>query len=1172
VFKHAARLMRSRQATGFLAVAALATTFVFLASGAASADANDPDTSTAVTLSTNVVAVGAPVTLTATVTGEGNPTGKVEFDANSGSGAAPIGTVNVTAVGGSSTDSQTSLTTSGLAAGTYTITATFKSSNVGNFSGSVSAGQSLIVTALPIHSTGITLTSSPANPVPFDQSVTFTATVAESDGGTMIPTGTVTFNDITTDPNNPVFLGSATLGASGTATISVGGFLSNPHIIRAAYLGDASDNASATTLNVQVSPESNQPTATATTVTASPSEITVGDSTTLSAQVSPAPPAGELVTFSANGSFAGQAPLNANGNATLVVGGWPAGSYDIRASYQGDSDTLASSGDTALTVDPGVDLATPTTTTLTIAPSPITAAQTTTFFAHVVQTDGTTLPPQGELVTFTAGGSLVGQVPLDVNGNASLMVGGWTEGTYDIQASYGGDTFDGPSSDDASLTVTSERTGPPPPLTVTGPSVPMTYGGAVPTLTPTYNGFVSGDTADSLSSPATCTTVATSTSPVGAYPVTCTGATDVNYAITYVDGTVTVNPAPLTVTAPPTSSMTYGGTAPTFPAPTYSGFLNGDTTTSLTSVATCTTAATSSSPVGSYPVTCSGAAGTNYTATYVAGNLVVNKAALTVTAPAAATMTFGGSAPALTPSTTGFVNGDTVASLSTPPACTTTATSSSVVGSYPVTCAGAAAANYTFTYVAGHLAVTPAVLTVTAPAAASMIYGATLPTLTPSYAGFLNGNTTASLASPATCTTTATRTSPVGSYPVTCSGAAGANYTITYVAGALTVNKAALTITAPSPTMILGAAVPTLTPTYSGFLNGDTAASLTAAPACTTTATSSSPLGSYPVTCSGATAANYVISYVAGNLTVTPAIRPSATVTSVKQGGVTVTSVARNSAVTDQATVSGTGASTPTGTVTFTLFTNGACSGSGSSGGPITLSSGVASSASSGSLTTAGSYSYRAAYSGDSNYAASTAACEPFTVTSAIFETVVYTGTTNATYSQSMTLSNTLTPAVTGANVTYSWPSGGGGSACSVGGPANGSVGYAPNWLGPKTVTVTYAGDSTHARSSTTATVTVSAPTVISVSGSPNSSRSGQSVAIHAHLTVNGTSFPAGTLVTFKDGSTTLGSATISGAGDATINVSSLSVGSHTITASYAGNSGSYILPSSATYTQKVTS
>ena len=58
--------------------------------------------------------------------------------------------------------------------------------------------------------------------------------------------------------------------------------------------------------------------------------------------------------------------------------------------------------------------------------------------------------------------------------------------------------------------------------------------------------------------------------------------------------------------------------------------------------------------------------------------------------------------------------------------------------------------------------------------------------------------------------------------------------------------------------------MPVVTASYSGFVNGDTATSLTTKPACSTTAKSSSPVGSYATSCSGAVDANYNITYVAG--------------------------------------------------------------------------------------------------------------------------------------------------------------------------------------------------------------------------------------------------------------------------------------------------------------------
>lgn len=169
------------------------------------------------------------------------------------------------------------------------------------------------------------------------------------------------------------------------------------------------------------------------------------------------------------------------------------------------------------------------------------------------------------------------------------------------------------------------------------------------------------------------------------------------------------------------------------------------------------------------------------------------------------------------------------------------------------------------------LAVNPAgTLTITA-SSGSMTYGGTAPAITPSYMGFVNGDTPASLTSQPTCSTTAKSSSPVvGSpYPSTCTGAADANYSsIAYVPGTVTVTPAPLIITASSATMSYGGAVPTITPSYSGFVNGDTPASLTTQPTCTTTAKSTSPAGIYPSTCTGAVDPNYAISYKAGTVTV----------------------------------------------------------------------------------------------------------------------------------------------------------------------------------------------------------------------------------------------------------------------------------------------------------------
>jgi subtilisin-like proprotein convertase family protein len=151
------------------------------------------------------------------------------------------------------------------------------------------------------------------------------------------------------------------------------------------------------------------------------------------------------------------------------------------------------------------------------------------------------------------------------------------------------------------------------------------------------------------------------------------------------------------------------------------------------------------------------------------------------------------------------------------------------------------------------------------------LYGAALPAFAASYSGFVNGDTSSSLAAPPTLLTSASAGSAIGSYPITASGAADTNYLISYNSGTLTVSAAPLIITANSTNKLYGAALPAFTASYSGFVNGDTSSSLTAPPILLTSASAGSPIGSYPITASGAADTNYLISYNSGTLTVSAA-------------------------------------------------------------------------------------------------------------------------------------------------------------------------------------------------------------------------------------------------------------------------------------------------------------
>ena len=178
-----------------------------------------------------------------------------------------------------------------------------------------------------------------------------------------------------------------------------------------------------------------------------------------------------------------------------------------------------------------------------------------------------------------------------------------------------------------------------------------------------------------------------------------------NYSISYVDGTLTVSPATLTIAADP-QTKAYGAANPTLTA-TPTGLVSPDTLSSIGVTPALSTLATAASPVGSYAITASGPASTmNYSITYVNGTMTVTQAALTITADNQS-MPVGGPIPALTATPTGLMNGDTLASIGVTPVLSTVATTASPSGSYPITVSGpGSTTNYTITYVNGTLTVT----------------------------------------------------------------------------------------------------------------------------------------------------------------------------------------------------------------------------------------------------------------------------------------------------------------------------------------------------------------------------------------------------------------------------------------------------------------------------------
>ena len=273
--------------------------------------------------------------------------------------------------------------------------------------------------------------------------------------------------------------------------------------------------------------------------------------------------------------------------------------------------------------------------------------------------------------------------------------------------------------------------------------------------------------------------------------------------------------------------------------------------------------------MGTYAITANGAVDPNYIITYVPGTLTITTATLTITADNRSS-TYASAIPALIASYSGFVNGDTQASLSMQPTLTTTATMASPAGTYAITASGAVDGNYTITYITGTLTISTATLIITA-SDQSKVYGTSNPALTVIYSGFVNGDTQAILTAQPTVTCTATTASSVGTYAISaCCALADANYNITYLSGTLTVTPAVLTITANDASKTFGEVNPVFTVTYSGFVNNDSPAKLTATPLVTTIAVTTSPVGQYPIMASGAESADYTFTYVPGVLTIIP--------------------------------------------------------------------------------------------------------------------------------------------------------------------------------------------------------------------------------------------------------------------------------------------------------------
>ena len=316
------------------------------------------------------------------------------------------------------------------------------------------------------------------------------------------------------------------------------------------------------------------------------------------------------------------------------------------------------------------------------------------------------------------------------------------------------------------------------------------------------------------------------------------------------------------------TSRVYGDNNPEFNI-TYSGFINGDNESVITTKPTVTTTATATSNVGAYPLSISGGVAQNYIFKYETGTLTITKAALEISVNDA-TKVYGSVNPAFTLNYSGLKNNETKPIWEKSPTFTTSADKSSDVGDYQIT-VDCSATNYNITKNnPGTLTITPATLIIKANNA-SRLYFDSDPEYTYVATGFLNGDTDASFTQVPQYKTDATATSNVGTYTITPYGAESRNYNIKYETGILTITKRKLTATVNDISREYGEANPTFTIFYDGFVNNESESTLDVIPSATTPAIPTSDVGTYTISLSGGSATNYYLSLKSGVLTVTKA-------------------------------------------------------------------------------------------------------------------------------------------------------------------------------------------------------------------------------------------------------------------------------------------------------------
>ncbi|MBK7650452.1 MAG: hypothetical protein IPJ20_06435 [Flammeovirgaceae bacterium] len=267
------------------------------------------------------------------------------------------------------------------------------------------------------------------------------------------------------------------------------------------------------------------------------------------------------------------------------------------------------------------------------------------------------------------------------------------------------------------------------------------------------------------------------------------------------------------------ASKIYGDSDPILNG-TLSGFLSADEVTA-------TYSRTEGESVLNSPYTISAALSpievlSNYDVIYNTALFSINKKPASVT-PVAATKVYGELDPAFSGALSGFLVADGItATYSRTSGESVTVVPYSINATLqPVNLLG----NYDITYTLADFTITKAQLNASADNLSRM-YGENNPTFTISYTGFKNGDNEGVLNPKPIASTVANQSSSVGPYEISLAGGGATNYSISTSNGILEITKAKLTVTADDKVIECCFTFPSLSSTITGFVNGDTEASL----------------------------------------------------------------------------------------------------------------------------------------------------------------------------------------------------------------------------------------------------------------------------------------------------------------------------------------------------------